>query len=360
MKRNSALVLGVLCLMGILLGACATAPTAAPAAPAAPAAAQPTAIPPTTAPGPKTYVLMPKALGNAYFDATNIGAQEAAKELGVTVKYTAGDKADAASQIEALTALIAQKVSGIAISGTDKDALVPTLKQAMTDGIPIITWDSDVAKDGRKFMVNQASVQKVGEALAKMALDAAGPDGGKIAILSATSTATNQNAWIAVMKEELKKPAYAKLNLVDTVYGDDEAQKSYTETLGLLTKYPDLKVIVAPTGAGFPSVAKAIGDQKKIGKVLSVGLATPKSMTEYLKSGAATKVALWNMVDLGYLSIQALNAFATGKIQGKEGEKFTAGRLGEYTITNDPDMGLNILLGDLTQWDKSNIDTAAF
>ncbi len=45
----------------------------------------------------------------------------------------------------------------------------------------------------------------------KMASDLAGADGGEIAILSATSTAPNQNAWIEVMKEELKKPEYSKL-----------------------------------------------------------------------------------------------------------------------------------------------------
>ena len=57
-------------------------------------------------------------------------------------------------------------------------------------------------------------------------------DGGKIAILSATSTAPNQNDWIDLMKEELKKPEYAKLELVDTVYGDDDDTKSYNEAQG--------------------------------------------------------------------------------------------------------------------------------
>ena len=44
---------------------------------------------------------------------------------------------------------------------------------------------------------------------------------GKIAILSATSTAPNQNEWIKWMEDELSKPEYAEIELVATVYGDD-------------------------------------------------------------------------------------------------------------------------------------------
>ena len=36
------------------------------------------------------------------------------------------------------------------------------------------------------------------------------------------------------MKQELQKPEYSKLQLVDTVYGDDEDTKSYNEAQGLM------------------------------------------------------------------------------------------------------------------------------
>jgi len=79
-------------------------------------------------------------------------------------------------------------------------------------------------------------------------------------------------------------------------------------------------------------------------------------MREYVKNGAAPEFALWNPGDLGYLSIYVLEALATGKIKGEPGEKFTAGKLGEYTIQEDPDLGVNILLGLPFIWDKTNID----
>jgi len=347
--------------LSMVLSACgAPAPVATePPAAATEAPAVATEAPTATeapAAGPLTFVLVPKNLGNPYFDTANNGAQEAAKELGVTVLYQGSANADATEQIQLLNSLIAQKVNGLAVSANDADALVPTGKEAIAAGIPVVSWDSAIGKDGRVLHINQAVLHDIGAIEIKMASDIAGPDGGEIAILSATSTAPNQNAWIEVMKEELKKPEYSKLTLVEVVYGDDDDTKSYNEAQALFTKYPNLKVIIAPTTVGIAASARAVTDAKLIGKVFVTGLGTPNQMREYVKNGAAPQFALWNPADLGYLSVYVLNALATGEIKGAAGEKFAAGKLGEYTITDDPDLGLNVLLGLPFIWDKTNID----
>ncbi|MCQ3980493.1 MAG: hypothetical protein DPW09_44350, partial [Anaerolineae bacterium] len=121
--------------------------TAAPAAEAAPAEAPA---------GGANYVLVPKNLGNPYFDGANVGAQAAAAELGVTVTYQGSATADATEQIQLLNSLIAQKVDGLAISANDSDALVPTGKAAIDAGIPVVTWDAAIAPGGRTVHINQA------------------------------------------------------------------------------------------------------------------------------------------------------------------------------------------------------------
>lgn len=360
MKRSWLyFVFAVVSVFTLLLSACSPAPaaTTAPTQAAAPTGAPTQA---QQAAGARTFVLVPKNLGNPYFDTANKGAQEAAKELGVTVQYNGPATADATQQIQLLNSLIAQKVSGLAISADDKDALVPTGQSAEAAGIPVVSWDSAISKGGDKLFINQADTQGIGAIEIKMALDETGPDGGKIAILSATSSATNQNAWIEVMKTELKKPEYAKLQLVDTVYGNDDDTKSYTEAQGLLTKYPDLKVIIAPTTVGIAAAARAVKDGNLIGKVFVTGLGTPNQMREYVKDGACPEFALWNPSDLGYLTIYALDALATGKITGAAGDKFTAGKLGDYTVQEDPSFGPMVLLGQPTVFNKDNIDKFNF
>ncbi len=328
------------------------APTVAAAAPTAAAAAKAAA---PAAGGGKTYILVPKNLGNPYFDTANKGAQEAAKELGVTVTYQGPATADATQQIQLLNSLIAQNPGGLAISADDSDALVPVGKTAMGKGIPVVSFDSAVGTGGRTVHVNQANSEDIGRGQIQLVNKLLNGK-GKIAILSATSTAPNQNKWIEYMKDELKKPENSGLELVATVYGDDQDEKSYNEAQGLMKTYPDLKAIIAPTTVGIAASARAVTDANKIGQVAVTGLGTPNQMRQYVKNGASPAFALWNPADLGYLTIQTLNAIANGKIQGKAGEKFTAGRLGDYTIDQDG----NILLGKPTVFDKSNIDNFNF
>lgn len=339
----------LLLILLLVLAACTSAATPA----AAPAESEGTAAVPTG--GSKTYILVPKALGNPYFDTANTGAQEAAQELGATVTYQGPATADAPQQIQLINSLIAQNVSGLAISANDADALVPVGKTAIESNIPVVTWDSAISAGGRTVHINQANAEDIGRGQIQLISELIGGE-GQIAILSATSTAPNQNEWIEFMKDELTKPEYAGLELVATVYGDDQDEKSYTEAQGLMRTYPDLKGIISPTTVGIAAAARAVTDADKIGQVIVTGLGTPNQMREYVKSGAAPAFALWNPADLGYLAIHTLDAIATGKIKGQPGDTFTAGRLGEYTIGEDG----TILLGLPTVFDKDNIDDFDF
>jgi len=308
------------------------------------------------APTCEGYVLVPKNLGNPYFDTGNVGAQEAAQELGITVTYQGSATADATEQITLLNSLIAQNVCGLAISANDADALVPTGQAAMDAGIAVVTWDSAIAPAGRDIHINQAELEGIAQIQLDMALDLTGGEGGQIAILSATSTAPNQNAWIAAMEEMLATDTYSSLELVETVYGDDEDEKSYNEAQALFTKYPDLKVIIAPTTVGIAASARAVTDADLIGQVFVTGLGTPNQMREYVKNGSAPQFALWNPADLAYLAIYTTHALATGEITAEAGQTFTAGRLGEYTVQDDPELGLNVLLGLPFVYNADNID----
>ena len=54
-------------------------------------------------------------------------------------------------------------------------------------------------------------------------------------------------------------------------------------------------------------------------------------------------------------------SLATGAIKAEEGAKFTAGRMGNFTITKDPtrEKGLRVLMGPFTVYDKNNVEAAA-
>jgi rhamnose transport system substrate-binding protein len=298
---------------------------------------------------------LPKQLNNPYTDVETGGGKVAVGELKGEYKLVGPNDASASSQVSYINTLIQQQQNVIVIAANDPNAVCPSLNQARQAKIKIVSFDSDASKDCRDVFINQATTQGIGESLVKMASEQAGGS-GEIAILSATPNATNQNAWIDVMKTELKKPEYSKLKLVKTAYGNDDDQKSFQEAQGLLQSYPNLKVIVSPTTVGIAAAARYVSSSSYKGKVAITGLGLPNQMREYVKDGTVKKFALWNPADIGYLAAYAGAALSSGQITGAEGEKFKAGKLGDYTIGKDGE----IVLGPPTEFTAANIDQFNF
>jgi rhamnose transport system substrate-binding protein len=303
----------------------------------------------------KTHAVVFKSTGNPFGEKLMDGYEAAIKEQGGVVIRRAPDLPTAEAQIQIIDQLIAQRVASITISANDFDALQPVLTKAKNANINIVTADSSVNPASRSVHINQADTQLIGETLVEAAFDQAGGS-GEIAILSATSQASNQNAWIAVMQETLKQPKYANLRLVKVAYGDDLRDKSLSETEGLIASYPNLKVIVAPTTVGIAAAAKAITDRGLVGKVKITGLGLPSEMAEYITNDSCPYMFLWNPIDLGYLAGYAAVALSDGKITGREGDQFGGGKLGNYTVVKSSDGGTEVILGPPFKFDKANIN----
>jgi rhamnose transport system substrate-binding protein len=294
--------------------------------------------------------LVVKALGIGFFEAAAKGAEEAAAELGnVEIIYTGPTDTTAEGQIEVINALIAQDVDAIAVSANDKDALVPALKKAMDRGITVISWDSGVAPEGRQMNLNPSSSPLIGNMIIKLAADNL-PDGGDVAVLSASATATNQNTWIEEMNKVMGN--YPGINVVATVYGDDLADKSYRETQGLISSYPDLKAIIAPTSVGIVAAAQAVADAGKIGEINVTGLGLPSEMAGAVESGASKSFAIWNPIDLGYAATMIAYNLATGAATAEAGGEIPMGRMGSVAL----DDNLEGAMADPFVYDASNIE----
>ena len=309
-------------------------------------------------------IAMISKIGNIpYFDFAMSGATKACKEIKCTVKYFGPNEGTAAAQIKLINAVVQQGYNGIMISANDKDALVPALKNAMKRGVAVTSWDSDVAKEGRDIFVNQASYDGVATAMLDSVVSILGAGvKGDVGILSSTPDATNQNAWIASMAKQIKANSkYKGINVVATVYGNDDPEKSTTETQGLLQSNPTIKVIVAPTSVGIISAAQYVVARPELkGKVIVTGLGLPTSMAKYIKDGTA-QAALWNVPDIGYMSVYAVANIASKivKTPVKNGSSFSGGYLGSRKSFAG-DNGPEIILGPGIIFTPENVDSFKF
>ena len=320
----------------------------------------------TLTPGMETnMVLLPKFLGILVFDQANEGAQEAHAELqnpGELLFVGPTPENSVAGQIEIMTTAATQGQGAVMLSNNAGDQITPSAEAAQAAGVKVVTWDSPIPSGaGEDVFVAQVDFGSIGVVMADMALTILGADGGQMAVLSATPDAANQNAWIEAMKTALTDPKYAGIELVDVVYGDDQAETSYNRALALVDSYPDLGLIMSPTTVGIQASAKAMQDEGLCETVKVSGLGLPSEMVSYTMNGCAPEFALWDFRDLGYLTYYTAYGLATGQLTGEIGEAFTAGRMGDYTIEEDPGRPgqKRILMGDFTVYNSENVEAAS-
>ena len=296
-----------------------------------------------------SITFLPKNLGNPYFDTSSEGGKKAVEEFGGTFSEVGPAEATPDAQVSYINTATQQGVGALVVSANDPQAICDALNEAREAGVKVVTFDSDTNTDCRDLFINQAD----SEGIAKVQIDLIAEQiggAGEIAILSASANATNQNAWIELMKSDLAAN-HPNIELVDVVYGDDDDQTSFDRTAALLQTYPNLKGIVSPTTVGIAAAGRYLSTSEFKGKVALTGLGTPNQLREYVQDGTITSFALWNPADLGYLSAYATKALIDGTITGKEGDSFEAGKLGTFTVGADA----TVLLGDPFVFTKENI-----
>jgi rhamnose transport system substrate-binding protein len=283
------------------------------------------------------------------FDTSNAGGKAAVEEFGGTFEEVGPTEASPTAQVPFIQTAAQQGVGALVVSANDPEAICDALNEARDAGVKIVTFDSDTNPECRDLFINQATAEGIAKIQVDLITEQIG-DAGQIAVLSASANATNQNAWIDMMKTELEAN-HPDVELVEVAYGDDDDQTSFDKTAALLQTYPELKGIVSPTTVGIAAAARYLSTSDYKGKVMLTGLGTPNQMREYVEDGTVEAFALWNPADLGYLAAFAAQALVNGDITGAEGDEFEAGKLGSYTVGADA----SVLLGDPYVFNADNI-----
>ena len=276
----------------------------------------------TASSGEKNVVFMPKLVGIPYFTTCNEGAQEAAKELGITCTYNGPTTADAAQQVTMLEDYIAQGVDAIAVAPNDPAAMTSVLKKAKDAGILVMDWDTQADPSLTKVSVCQVNDQKFGEHMVDKLIEYMGTDSGQIALVTGGLSAANLNAWIKASKDYLAKK-YPNIEIVDNgdPYPTDEKQDvAYSTTKDIMKAYPNVIGILGYSTPSAPGCGEAIRDLGLQDKVTLVANGVEADIQDVLSDGSLDCGNLWNTQDLGRITM----AVASYLLQGNElknGEK---------------------------------------
>jgi rhamnose transport system substrate-binding protein len=297
--------------------------------------------------------MLPKATSDPYFRAANKGAQQAAKELGVTVDFRGPAQVDASKQSEIIDQWTQQHYDAITVSANDPDALVPSLKRAEDAGIKTATFDADTAPAGRELFLNQATFEGIGETIVEQMAAATGGK-GKFLLLTAQLTAPNQNRWIEEMRKYIKAK-HPDMIIERVAPAEADQAKARELAKAWLQAHKDTTGIFTVDGNALPGAAQAVEELGLTGKVVVTGIGVPSLSGADIKSGTVKSAILWNPTDIGYATIYMAKALLDGT--AKPGDAvLKAGHLGNLRfIAND-----TVLLGDPLVFTKDNVDDFSF
>ncbi len=308
---------------------------------------------------PLKIVYIGKNTGNPYFDSITGGFEDACKSLGCEFEFVAPATAEATSQIPFIEAQIQRGVNVIGIAPNSPDALNQVLDDARSKGILVLTVNGDLVgnESHRDATILPVDFTKTGPNQVELMGSMIGYK-GDIAILSATTEAPDQNTWIAAMNDTLKNDAkYKDMKLVATVYGDDQPEKSTTEMEALLSNYPNLVGVIAPTTVGIAAAAQVVQSRGIASTVHVTGLGLPSEMRDFVKDGTVSAFQLWSPYNEGWLAAHFAVGVLGGTIKNEVGATFDVPNLGTITINDKNAMNTQ---AELTTFNKDNIDQFNF
>jgi ribose transport system substrate-binding protein len=191
----------------------------------------------------------------------------------------------------------------------------------------------------RQLFINPADTETIGRSQIQELGKEMGYS-GEFAILSAASTATNQNAWIKFMKAELKLPKYKNMKLVKIYYGNDDPKDSLQATEAMLQAYPNLKGIFGANEGSIAGVINAVRETHR--KIVAIGYDSGKQQKDAIRDGTEAGAITQNPVGIGYKTVEA----AVKSLKGEKLPKVIDTGFYWYDKTNIDDPKIAAVLYD--------------
>ena len=252
-----------------------------------------------------------------WFDRLNMGLQQYAEEHNCTIDLYAPASPDASQQVAYIEDLIAKQVDVIGVVPVSSEALESVLQRAREQGIVVVSHEAPnlVSTDADvEAFTDEAFGEYFMECLAE-AMDYE----GEYATIIESLTNPNHNIWIdsAVAYQEANYPDMTCVSSKNETNADVSQAQSICEEL--MKTYPNIKGIMGTGSADIVGAALAIENKDMIGKIAAVGCTSPADAAQYLDSGSATMIGLWDPANAGYAMCQLAQMVLDGATEFEEG-----------------------------------------
>jgi ribose transport system substrate-binding protein len=259
-----------------------------------------------------TLAVIPKSTGGEFWETVEVGANEAAKELGVDIKWQGAlTETEIAEQKKIIENMVNLGVDGIALAPLNPKAMQKDVENAVAAGIPVVIFDSAV--DGHAQTSFVATDNLAGGALGGTHLIEELKDRGKKVVMlrfiqGTASTEQRAQGFL----DEMKKAGF---NVATDAYIEDGtvagAKKTATNVLEGFVENGKLAVdgIFACNLTATLGMAAALDDLRKSGvssDAVFVGFDSSPRLIEELQEGNVDALVVQNPKKMGRLAVETL------------------------------------------------------
>jgi len=261
--------------------------------------------------GKLKMAFIPQIIGIPYYAGFEAGAQKAAAEFGVEFKMSGPATANSAEQLRIFESLVQQGYDAISISPLDPTSINSAITKAREKGVVVTTSDADAVTSDRQVFVSQATDEDLGFTVMDSLAEQMGKK-GQFGIVSGAPDTASLDAWAKFIQERAKSE-YPDIEFVGGVRNATDSALALKEAQNLMTAFPDIKGIVAVPSTAVPGVSQAVQNAGKAGKVAVIGYGSPKTAGPFIESGVMKETVLWDVPELGYLTVWANQQLVEGK-----------------------------------------------
>jgi len=240
------------------------------------------------------------------------GAELAAEELGVTVRFMSPMAKDDAQQIEAVNNAVAAGAQAICVAANSQDAISAALREAQEAGVKIIYVDSPANVEAEAtYSTNNFNAGKLAGETMLGELAAAGIEGGEIGIIN-----VNPSVDSCVQREAGFREAFAEAPfvLLEVQYCDGDADRAQTIAENYITQG-----VVGIFGCNEGSTTGAGNAIKASGEaIIGVGFDKSDAIMGLIEDGFLLATMAQNPDQMGYMGVTGAVAAINGEDLGGE------------------------------------------
>src|SRR3954453_7683073 len=238
--------------------------------------------------------------GDEFYITMNCGAQEKAKELGVTLDFQGPDKFDAGLQTPIVDAVAAKSPDAILIAPTDTKALFAPIPAAAQNSKIVLV---DTTLEDPSMAVSQIASDNIegGKEAGRTLLDLIGGK-GKVMVVNVKPGISTTDQRGQGFEEAVKgKPGVEYLG---QEYSQDDPSIAADIVTATLAKHPDLKGIFAANLFSAEGSATALRQAGKLGDVKIVGFDAGPKQVKDLKDGLVQALIAQKPADIGSQGVE--------------------------------------------------------